>query len=346
MTGLSRLVFRSLLGIAALPIVQSSAQAIVINDTAGAQTSRNLGAPFTAVTELFIGRSSCTGSLISPFYVLTAQHCLFNDSPSDISVRFRGNDSFNTLIEEVSVTRIFDDSSNRLLDGTDVAVLELSSRAPSSVTPLRLLTNTGNLEGSRVTAVGFGWNGVGSTGHQFSADGRRWAAENRIDSIGRAADVGGTTIRGSSNIFSTDFDNGTASSNTMAAFGSSATPLRNEGTTAPGDSGGPLLVRRNSEFLIAGVLSGGTSRTSTFGDISWWTASEPYRSFLEQVGARFVGGGRSSSRSARAGEGDAEARSLTARSDDEPVSIPEASSPWALLLLGLLGVGMVQTRRR
>ncbi|MEO0538887.1 MAG: hypothetical protein AAF215_34150 [Cyanobacteria bacterium P01_A01_bin.123] len=41
-------------------------------------------------------------------------------------------------------------------------------------------------------------------------------------------------------------------------------PIANEGTTALGDSGSPLLVKRNGEFLIAGVLSGGTTENSLF----------------------------------------------------------------------------------
>ncbi|MDJ0704124.1 MAG: hypothetical protein QNJ46_12645 [Leptolyngbyaceae cyanobacterium MO_188.B28] len=50
-----RFVFRSLIGVAALPVVQSSAQAIVINDMAGIDTARSSRAPFRAVTELFLG---------------------------------------------------------------------------------------------------------------------------------------------------------------------------------------------------------------------------------------------------------------------------------------------------
>ncbi|MGF1522052.1 MAG: trypsin-like serine protease [Leptolyngbyaceae cyanobacterium] len=344
MTRVSRFVFRSLAGIVAFPIIQSSAQAIVINNTAGVQTARDLGAPFTAVTELSVGGGLCTGSLISQFYVLTAQHCIFNTNPSNVSVLFRDDDSFNTVLDEISVTRIFDDSSNRLLDGTDVAVLELSNPAPGSITPLRLLSNTNNLSGSTVTTVGFGLNGVGSTGHQFTRDGRRWAAQNTIDLVGPAADVGGRIVGGSSNIFSTDFDSGAFASNTLSNFGSSPVPLTNEGTTGPGDSGGPLLVNRNNEFLIAGVLSGGTTSTSTFGDISWWTGSEQYRSFLELVGGQFVGGSRSSFVTAgTAGRGTS--RSLSDRSDDSPESIPEPTSPFALMLLGAIGAGIVQMRR-
>ncbi|MEL6765021.1 MAG: hypothetical protein AAFO87_15500, partial [Cyanobacteria bacterium J06607_6] len=199
-------------------------------------------------------------------------------------------------------------------------------------------------EGATATAVGFGLNGVGSTGHQFTRDGRRWAAQNTIDLIGPAADVGGRTVPGSSNIFSTDFDSGVASTNTMSSFGSSAFPLTNEGTTGPGDSGGPLLVNRNNEFLIAGVLSGGTTDTSTFGDISWWTGSEQYRSFLELVGGQFTGSSRSSLATAGSA-GSGAGRSLGDRASEPPESIPESTSPLALILLGAVGVGAVQVRR-
>lgn len=313
---ISRLVCRSLIGVAALPIVQSSAQAIVINNTAGVDIARSLGAPFTAVTEIFIGGSLCSGSLINLSYVLTAQHCIFGDNPSDISVRFRDLDPLNTLLDEISVTSIFEvDATDSLLDGTDIAILELSAPAPEFITPLRFLTSTDNLVGSTVTTVGFGLNGLGSEGHQFTRDGQRWAAENILDSIGGAALPDGSIISGSFNIFSTDFDNGTAINNTMSDFGSSALPLANEGTTAPGDSGSPLLVKRNDEFLIAGVLSGGTTATSIFSDISWWTGSEQHRSFITQWGGQFV-------------------------------STPESSSPFALMALGAVGASVFWPRRR
>ena len=69
-----------------------------------------------------------------------------------------------------------------------------------------------------------------------------------------------------SNIISTDFGDGTAGANTIN--GSLAAPLLFEATTAPGDSGGPVLVQVGSEWVIAGVLSGGTTATSVYGDVS------------------------------------------------------------------------------
>ena len=76
--------------------------------------------------------------------------------------------------------------------------------------------------------------------------------------------------------------NPTGTSNTLP--GGSPNALRNEATTGPGDSGGPLLVNG----LIAGVLSGGTTSTSVYGDISWWTGTNQFRSTIEDFGGTFV----------------------------------------------------------
>lgn len=313
---LNRLIFRSLIGVATLPIVQSSAQAIVINDTAGVETARRLGTSFTAVTEIFLDGGLCSGSLINSSHVLTAQHCTFGLDPFDISVRFRDSDPLNTLIDEISVASVFEvDATNNLLDGTDIAILELSAPVPEFVTPLRFLTDTDSLVGSTVTTVGFGLNGVGSEGNQFTRDGRRWAVENILDSIGSAPLPDGTVIPGSANVFSFDFDDGTALNNTLSDFGSSPLPLTNEGNGSPGDSGGPLLVRHNDELLIAGVTSGGTTENGVFGTIGWWTGSEQHRSFIEQRGGQFV-------------------------------STPESSSPLALITLGAVSASVVRIRRR
>ena len=74
---------------------------------------------------------------------------------------------------------------SRLFDGTDIAILELAEAAPKSITPLKLFgSNPENLIGSNASIVGFGLNGLGSTGHNQTRDKLRWGAENVIDLVG------------------------------------------------------------------------------------------------------------------------------------------------------------------
>ena len=124
-------------------------------------------------------------------------------------------------------------------------------------------------------SVGFGYAGVGSSG-AGGGGGTRRAIENVIDGYGAALYAPGNP-GSSGNIFNTDFDSGSAGHNTLSGLGSSAVPLPNEGTTAGGDSGGPLIV--NGE--IVGVLSGGSTANSVYGDISWWTGTISYASFIQ-----------------------------------------------------------------
>jgi len=249
---------------------------IVINNTIGAQGSRDYAAPFDAVISVSVG---CTGTLITPNVVISARHCGIG---AGTLIRF--GDNSNSPDFTVSVqSSILPDGNGSLLDGGDVSILILTSPVPANIAePMRLIDETGDLEGMVAATLGYGYNGLGSSGHGFSADGRRWGGENIIDAYGSPASASG------SNIISTDFDNGTGGANTIPS--SSSTPLEFEATTAPGDSGGPVLVQFGGEWVIAGVLSGGTSSTSVYGDISWWTGTAIYRDEIESEGGEFVTG--------------------------------------------------------
>ncbi|MEM9374360.1 MAG: trypsin-like serine protease, partial [Planctomycetota bacterium] len=246
---------------------------IVINNTIGAAGSRSYAAPFDAVVRI----GGCTGTLIAPNVVLSARHCGIG---AGTLVRFGDNSNSPTFTTTVQSTTL-PDGNGSLLDGGDVSIHVLNASVPASVAvPMELIDQTSDLVGQVAATIGYGFNGLGSVGHQFSSDGRRWGGENIIDRYGRPANSGG------SNIISTDFDNGSSGANTISS--SSSVPLQFEATTAPGDSGGPVLVQLNNVWVIAGVLSGGTTSTSVYGDISWWTGTAIYRTAIENAGGVFA----------------------------------------------------------
>ena len=249
---------------------------IVINNAIGAAGSRAYAAPFDAVVEVAFG---CSGTLIADNVVLCARHCGVG---AGSTVIFGDNSNGGGDFQRTVQSSILPDGGGSLLDGGDVAILTLTQPVPANIaTPMRLIDETNGLEGMLCATLGYGFNGLGSQGHGNSADGFRWGGENIIDVYGSPAASNG------SNIISTDFDNGSAGANTIGS--SSPTPVEFEATTAPGDSGGPVLVLVGTEWVIAGVLSGGTTNNSVFGDISWWTGTAVYRSQIENSGGEFVG---------------------------------------------------------
>lgn len=252
---------------------------IVINNAIGVSGARSYAAPFDAVVELALG---CTGTLIAPDVVISARHC---GGGAGSTLRF--GDSTTSTYTATASSVVDPAGGGSLLDGGDVAIWTLTQDVPSNIaTPMKLIDEGSSLEGEVAVTLGYGYNGLGSSGHGFSSDGWRWGGENIIDAYGSPSGSSG------SNIFSTDFDDGTNGNNTIS--GSDPTPLQYEATTAPGDSGGPLLVQAGGEWVIAGVLSGGTTSTSVYGDISWWTGVGPFIDQIEAAGGIFVGSGRGS----------------------------------------------------
>jgi hypothetical protein len=253
---------------------------IVINDSFGTARSRAYGAetPFRAVVSLgFNNLATCTGTLIAPTTVISARHC--NLAPGD-SVWF-GHDSTNPIYSTTILSVSLPGGAGSMVNGTDVAILRLRNVVPAAVaTPMRLIGET-ELVGRNAAFAGFGLNGAGNVGHQGTRDGFRWAGDNTIDFYG-ADPLSGE----GSNLISTDFDDGSAVANSIP--GSSPTPLQREATTASGDSGGPLMLNINGEPVLAGVLSGGSSLNSQYGDVSYWAGTAIFRTQIQAAGGEFV----------------------------------------------------------
>jgi subtilase-type serine protease len=165
--------------------------------------------------------------------------------------------------------------SQNFLQG-DVAIATLDTPAANVPTwalllsalpaPATISETTGT--GYHVTITGYGRNGQGGTltGDTGGIDYRRRIAENTIGILGsfddRDAFLFGSTDALPQNLYQLDFDDprrGTAAASPydFNLFKDNALP--NEGTTAGGDSGGPLILDRTfAKQVVIGVLSGGS----------------------------------------------------------------------------------------
>lgn len=158
----------------------------------------------------------------------------------------------------------------------DVAIATLDTPAANVPTwallfsalpaPATISDTTGT--GYHVTITGYGRSGTATTttGDTLAVDYRRRIAENTIGILGsfddRDAFIFGSTSGLPQNLYQLDMDDprrGTAAKSPydFNLFKDNALP--NEGTTAGGDSGGPLILDRAfAKQVVIGVLSGGS----------------------------------------------------------------------------------------
>jgi len=191
----------------------------------------------------------------------------------------------------------------------DVAIASLDTPARniptwaillSALTPPSQIT-AANGTGYHVTISGYGGNGIGTTGATGAIDYRRRVAENWLGGLTsfNTRDTilfGGFSVNRPQNLYWLDFDDprrGTASATPFDFNIFRDNPLPNEGTTAGGDSGGPLILDRTfAQQIVIGVLSGGSrffgsQPFSSYGTASfyqpiylywdWIAANNPYR---------------------------------------------------------------------
>lgn len=273
-----------------VPNENTTSEEIVDND----DTYRGVGMFFRS--DGFV----CTGTLINPRTVLFAAHCVNNRPDTDynadnIAAAFsfnvdarpgfinwlNNNFASNPDLAVFNINRIFTDpralqnpAAARFIEA-DIALASLDTPAvgiptwallfttlpaPAAIDPVRGT-------GYHVNIVGYGATGNAFQGAVAGVDFRRRAAENMLGGFLSLDDRNAVLFGGSAgqlpqNLYQIDFD----SQNRDRVFNINVhrdDALPNEGTTAGGDSGGPLILGAanntlSNEDLVIGVLSGGS----------------------------------------------------------------------------------------
>lgn len=263
---MSRLLFLALLA------VSFSASAVVIRDDVDDSKYRVPVSEFPALADL---PGEGHGLLIAPRWVVTAAHAVawqpqikqitIKGTPRDVErlVMHAGHKTpSQKLLDQALATWDWTLFRALLASSDDIALIELTQPV-TDVAPAAIYKD-GDEFGQVVKIMGKGATGNGATGYEFS-DSHRTELRRAYNKITSADD------RWLCYIFDKPSD---------------ALPL--EGGSGSGDSGGPVLIQTEKDWLLAGLTSWSdpqsTNRTpGRYGQITCNVRLSHYKTWIESV---------------------------------------------------------------
>jgi hypothetical protein len=226
--------------LAATPLLNASTIRSDVPD--GSYTALANDSQYASVGAVIFQDLFASGTLISPYWVLTAAHVAQDGNTPTFNVG--GNTAFNGTTYGSAAHFTNPSWPGQLtFSGNDIGLIRLSSPV-TDITPASRYYS-GNELGQLATSVGFGLTGTGLTGQQANTLGTKRAIQNDIDAFGSAFGY-------QNGIFASDFDD--PSGNITAPLGSSIARAL-EGCIAAGDSGGGAFISVNGRSYVAGVHS-------------------------------------------------------------------------------------------
>jgi secreted trypsin-like serine protease len=250
------------------------------------------GGDFDGVARISTGSVYGSGTLLSTGrHILTAAHVVDDAILDQLRVHFTLPSGIVSLqVTKVTLHPGWSQSADEI--DHDVAVLELSSSAPTSAQRYDVYTGSDEI-GQTFTMVGYG--AATATGTDTSSPTRR-AGENifEADATRFNQSLGWDVTANRQLVF--DYDDGLAAHDAFGRyFGVTGLGLgAKEAMMTPGDSGGPTFLQKDGKWLVAGVNSY-TARPSnslsdvdstangSFGEFGALMRASAYRPWIDSI---------------------------------------------------------------